>query len=90
MTDDGLPEEAPLKPSVDAAQVRETVARIIVDVRTRGLDAVRQYSRTFDGWVQLQELPTRDVTEKSWAAFGEIVVVSSVRLLARRMVTLVS
>jgi sulfopropanediol 3-dehydrogenase len=38
------------KPSDSAAEVRETVTRIIDNVRTRGLDAVREYSRTFDGW----------------------------------------
>ena len=42
--------KAPSKPSADAAQVRDIVARIIDDVRTRGLDAVREYSRTLDGW----------------------------------------
>jgi sulfopropanediol 3-dehydrogenase len=42
--------KAPPKAPADVAQVRETVARIIADVRARGLDAVREYSRTFDRW----------------------------------------
>jgi sulfopropanediol 3-dehydrogenase len=42
--------KAPPKPAADVAQVRDTVTRIIADVRSRGLDAVREYSRTFDRW----------------------------------------
>ncbi len=38
------------EPVQSAASVREVVARIIEDVRTRGLEAVREYSRSFDGW----------------------------------------
>ncbi len=36
--------------AADAARVHDTVAGIIADVRTRGLGAVREHSRTFDGW----------------------------------------
>ena len=42
--------KAPPKAAADLARVHDTVAGIIADVRARGLDAVRQYSRTFDGW----------------------------------------
>ena len=42
--------KAPPKAAADVARVHDTVAGIIADVRTRGLDAVREYSRTFDGW----------------------------------------
>ncbi len=36
--------------SADEGRVRDTVAGIIADVRTRGLEAVREYSRRFDAW----------------------------------------
>ena len=42
--------KAPPTAAADVAQVRDTVAAIIADVRARGLDAVREYSRRFDGW----------------------------------------
>ena len=42
--------KAPPQPAADVARVHDTVAGIIADVRARGLDAVRQHSRTFDGW----------------------------------------
>ncbi len=42
--------KAPPQAAADAVHVRDTVTRIISDVRTRGLDAVREYSRTFDQW----------------------------------------
>lgn len=34
----------------DNVKVRETVSAIIADVRSRGDDAVREYSEKFDGW----------------------------------------
>lgn len=37
-------------PAADTRQVRETVERIIVDVRERGDAAVREYSARFDSW----------------------------------------
>ncbi len=42
--------KAPPKPPADVAAVRETVSAILADVRARGLEAVREYSRRFDGW----------------------------------------
>ena len=42
--------KAPPKAAADVVQVRDIVAGIIADVRTRGLDAVREYSRKFDRW----------------------------------------
>jgi sulfopropanediol 3-dehydrogenase len=38
------------RPAADLAAVRDTVGQIIADVRVRGLDAVREYSRKFDRW----------------------------------------
>ena len=32
------------------AAVRETVSKVIADVRVRGDEAVREYSEQFDGW----------------------------------------
>ena len=45
-----VPEEGAPQAPADVAAVRETVATILADVRERGLDAVREYSRRFDGW----------------------------------------
>ena len=42
--------KAPPKAAAEVVQVRDIVAGIIADVRTRGLDAVREYSRKFDRW----------------------------------------
>ena len=42
--------QAPPGVAADVARVHDTVAGIIADVRARGLDAVREHSRTFDGW----------------------------------------
>ncbi|WP_326824324.1 histidinol dehydrogenase [Streptosporangium sp. NBC_01756] len=36
--------------AADLSQVRETVSQIIADVRSRGDEAVREYSGKFDGW----------------------------------------
>jgi len=44
-----LKEAAP-RAAADVARVHDTVAGIIADVRARGLDAVREHSRAFDGW----------------------------------------
>lgn len=42
--------KAPPKAPADVAAVRETVSSILAGVRERGLEAVREYSRRFDGW----------------------------------------
>jgi sulfopropanediol 3-dehydrogenase len=42
--------EAIDKPLEDLTEVRETVSKIIEDVKTRGEDAVRLYSEKFDNW----------------------------------------
>jgi sulfopropanediol 3-dehydrogenase len=36
--------------ATEVAAVRETVAEVIAEVRSRGDDAVREYSQMFDGW----------------------------------------
>jgi sulfopropanediol 3-dehydrogenase len=44
-----LKKAAPPAPA-DLQAVRDTVTAILADVKTRGIDAVREYSRTFDHW----------------------------------------
>ena len=40
----------PHAPGEDAAAVRDTVSAILEAVKRDGIDAVREYSRRFDGW----------------------------------------
>jgi hypothetical protein len=56
--------KAPARASAGLEAVRDTVTRIIDDVRERGLDAVREYSARFDHW----EPPSFIVAEKEIAA----------------------
>ncbi len=42
--------EAKPRPKEDLSEVRETVSRILEDVRSQGVEAVRKYSRDFDKW----------------------------------------
>jgi sulfopropanediol 3-dehydrogenase len=49
----------------DDAKVRETVYNIIADIRTRGDDAVREYSRKFDNWDPVEFRLSRAEIEKA-------------------------
>ena len=59
--------EAPARAVADRKAVTDAVASIIADVKERGLDAVREYSRKFDQW----DPPTFKVTEEQIAAARE-------------------
>jgi sulfopropanediol 3-dehydrogenase len=56
--------KAPAPAQADLRAVQQTVAEIIDDVRVHGLEAVREYSRTFDHW----DPPTFKVGEQEIAA----------------------
>lgn len=49
----------------DDAKVRETVHNIIADIRSRGDDAVREYSRKFDNWDPIDFRLSRADIEKA-------------------------
>src|SRR5690349_19145819 len=66
--------------AADFAKVRQTVEAILTDIQQRGDDAVREYSRKFDGWdppafrmseAQIQaciaSLPARDIEDIKFA-----------------------
>jgi sulfopropanediol 3-dehydrogenase len=52
------------QPAADRDALRDTVASILADVKSRGLDAVREYSRKFDEW----NPPSFQVTEEQVAS----------------------
>jgi sulfopropanediol 3-dehydrogenase len=60
--------------AADTTRVRETVARIIADVRERGDAAVREYSATFDDWAPKSFRLTEEDVEKAVAGLPEQVV----------------
>ncbi|MGZ4199871.1 MAG: histidinol dehydrogenase [Thermoleophilia bacterium] len=68
--------KTPPKAAADVAQVRDTVTRIIADVRARGLDAVREYSRRFDGWDPASFKVAPDEVERAKAAIAPDVLSS--------------
>jgi sulfopropanediol 3-dehydrogenase len=68
--------KAPPRPEADLGEVRATVARIVADVRTRGLDAVREYSRRFDRWDPPSFKVGRDEIKKAKAAIAPDVLAS--------------
>jgi sulfopropanediol 3-dehydrogenase len=68
--------QAPPRPAADTARVRETVTGILDDVRSRGLDAVRDYSRTFDGWDPPSFKVSADEIERAKAAVAPDVLAS--------------
>ena len=68
--------KAPPRPEADTARVREAVAGILRDVRTRGLEAVRHFSRTFDGWDPPSFKVTADDIERARAAVAPDVLAS--------------
>ena len=68
--------KAPPQPNADTARVRETVTQILSDVRTRGLDAVRHYSRKFDGWDPPSFKVGADEIERARAAVAPDVLAS--------------
>jgi sulfopropanediol 3-dehydrogenase len=56
-------------PPVEAgAEVRETVARMLADVEDRGVEAVRELSRSLDGWAPPTFLVGEDEIERAAAA----------------------
>jgi sulfopropanediol 3-dehydrogenase len=61
-------------PAADNRQVRETVERIIADVRERGDDAVREYSSRFDAWSPESFRLTEEDVEKAVAGLPEQVI----------------
>jgi sulfopropanediol 3-dehydrogenase len=77
-------------PAADTRQVRETVARIIADVRDRGDAAVRECSETFDSWSPESFRLTEEDVEKAVASLPEQVLTdiefaqTQVRAFARR------
>jgi sulfopropanediol 3-dehydrogenase len=68
--------KAPPKAAADVAQVRDIVAGIIADVRTRGLDAVREYSRKFDRWDPPSFKVASEEIERARAAIAPDVLAS--------------
>jgi sulfopropanediol 3-dehydrogenase len=68
--------KAPPEAAADLAQVRDTVAAIIADVRARGLDAVRDHSRRFDGWDPPTFKVGPDEVERARAAIAPEVLAS--------------
>jgi sulfopropanediol 3-dehydrogenase len=54
--------------AADTRQVRETVERIVADVRERGDAAVRAYSATFDAWSPESFRLTDEDVGKRWPA----------------------
>ncbi len=68
--------KAPTKVAADLARVRDTVSRIISDVRARGLDAVREYSRKFDGWDPPSFKVAAEEIERAKAAIAPDVLAS--------------
>ena len=68
------------KAAADAARVHDTVAGIIAEVRAQGLDAVRQYSRTFDGWDPPSFKVAQEEIERAKAAIApDVLVVAGLR-----------
>jgi sulfopropanediol 3-dehydrogenase len=61
-------------PAADTRQVRETVERIIADVRERGDIAVREYSEKFDSWSPESFRLTDEDIEKTVATLPEQVI----------------
>jgi sulfopropanediol 3-dehydrogenase len=61
-------------PSGTSGQVRETVERIIADVRERGDAAVREYSEKFDGWSPESFRLTEEDIEKAVAGLPRQVI----------------
>jgi sulfopropanediol 3-dehydrogenase len=61
-------------PAADTRQVRETVERIIADVRERGDAAVREYSEKFDGWSPESFRLTEEDVEKAMAGLPAQVI----------------
>ena len=68
--------KAPPKVAADLARVRDTVSGIISDVRARGLDAVREYSRKFDGWDPPSFKVAAEEIERAKAAIAPDVLAS--------------
>ena len=68
--------KAPPKPPADVAAVRETVSSILADVRERGLEAVREYSRRFDGWDPPSFKVPADEIERAKASIASDVLAS--------------
>jgi sulfopropanediol 3-dehydrogenase len=60
--------------AADTRQVRETVERIIADVRDRGDAAVREYSATFDAWSPESFRLTDEDVEKAVSGLPEQVI----------------
>jgi sulfopropanediol 3-dehydrogenase len=61
-------------PAADTRQVRETVERILADVRERGDAAVREYSERFDSWSPESFRLTEEGVEKAVASLPEQVI----------------
>jgi sulfopropanediol 3-dehydrogenase len=68
--------KAPAKAAADIARVHDIVAGIIADVRTRGLDAVREYSRKFDRWDPPSFKVASEEIERARAAIAPDVLAS--------------
>ncbi|TDV57786.1 histidinol dehydrogenase [Actinophytocola oryzae] len=61
-------------PATGSAEVRETVERIIAEVRARGDAAVREYSEKFDSWSPESFRLTEEDIEKTVATLPEQVI----------------
>ncbi|MDR3085796.1 MAG: histidinol dehydrogenase [Christensenellaceae bacterium] len=66
---EGLPEKLKRRSQLNQEEVRERVREILFQVRTRGDEALFEYTRRFDG-VELQSL--RVTQEEMGAALGEV------------------